>query len=107
MLTNVRLVEARKSDSQVEHGGWRNRVNVIVGSGVVDSEQKIARRANIANQARPVAARLPSVVVSVAEEETLLVGEPVVEAIRLRVASVGARVGGHVVVLPPRIARDA
>src|SRR5262249_3924004 len=100
MLADVLLEEARESDARVENHRRRERVSMVIAEPVVLTSQEVPGRAHAIDNARPVAARFESVVVSVAEEELLLLTQRLVETVTLRVEGVGARLTADEIVPP-------
>src|SRR5262245_23901405 len=105
MLADVLLKEARESDSRVENHRRRECVSMVVAESVVLPGQEVPGRSEAVDHARPVAARLQPVVVSVAEEELLLLTQRLIKTVALRVEGVGARLTADEIVPPLRVAR--
>src|SRR5262249_22365995 len=91
MLPPGQFSEAREAYARVKNDRSRKGVSVIVAETVVLTGDKETCRTEAAGHARPVHARLPPVIMSVAEEEFLLIAQRLVETVILRVEVVIAR----------------
>src|SRR5262249_38107377 len=83
MLPHVLFKEARETDARVENHCRRESIGMVVAKSVVFTSEEIACRVESVDHTRPVIARLQPVVMCIAEEKFLPIGDSLVEAVAL------------------------